>query len=170
MWRCRCCGGRSQVEKCHRRREVRYTMNKKVTVHIPATSANLGPGFDVLGIALKLYNDVTMSLDPKELSSVRHTPQIQIEMEGEGANFLPRNAGNLVYRAASKVFEAARKWPKELHIKLMNRIPLSRGLGSSSAASLGGILAANALMGKPLKEPELLEMAVAMEGHPDNVV
>ena len=83
---------------------------------------------------------------------------------------MPRNPSNLVVRAAFKVFEKARKWPKELHVKLVNRIPLSRGLGSSSAASLGGICAANALIGKPLSDQTLLELAVGMEGHPDNVV
>jgi homoserine kinase len=145
-------------------------VNKKVTVHIPATSANLGPGFDVLGIALHLYNEISFSADPKEFGPFRHTPHVVIDIEGEGAATLPRNTTNLVFRAASKVFERAKKWPKELHIKLINRIPLSRGLGSSAAASLGGICAANALLGKPLPEEALLELAVAMEGHPDNVV
>ena len=145
-------------------------MNKKVTVHVPATSANLGPGFDVLGVALHLYNDVILSVDSIELSSVRHTPQLFVEIEGEGAGALPCDDSNLVVRAACKVFERAHKWPKELRVKLVNRIPLSRGLGSSSAAALGGVCAANGLIGHPLKDEELLEIAVAMEGHPDNVV
>jgi homoserine kinase len=145
-------------------------MNKKVTVHIPATSANLGPGFDVLGLALRLYNDVSLSADPKEFSHSQRTPHVAVNVEGEGTGILPRDASNLVVRAAFKVFERARRWPAELHVRLVNRIPLSRGLGSSSAASLGGICAANALIGKPLKDNDLLEMAVAMEGHPDNVV
>src|SRR6185312_14149862 len=135
-------------------------MNKKVTVHIPATSANLGPGFDVLGVALRLYNDVSMSADPKSFGPFRHAPHVVIDIEGEGAATLPRHSSNLVYRAAAKVFDRAKKWPKELHIKLVNRIPLSRGLGSSSAATLGGICAANALIGKPFKEQELLDLAV----------
>ncbi len=126
-------------------------MNKKVTVHIPATSANLGPGFDVLGVALRLYNDVSLSANPKEFGPFRHAPHVVIDIEGEGAATLPRNTSNLVYRAAAKVFDRAKKWPKELHLKLVNRIPLSRGLGSSSAATLGGICAANALFGKPLR-------------------
>src|SRR3984885_13235011 len=145
-------------------------MNKKVTVHIPATSANLGPGFDVLGIALRLYNDVSMSTNPKELGPFRHTPALEIDVEGEGSSTIPRDSSNLIYRAAAKVFERAKKWPNVLQIKLVNRIPLSRGLGSSSAATLGGICAANALLGKPLSEQTLLELAVGMEGHPDNVV
>src|SRR5262249_51816923 len=94
----------------------------------------------------------------------------RIEIEGEGTATLPRNANSLVYRAAAKVFERAKKWPKELYIGLVNRIPLSRGLGSSSAATLGGLSAANALVGNPLKEKDILELAVSMEGHPDNVV
>ena len=145
-------------------------MNKKVTVHIPATSANLGPGFDVLGIALHLYNEVSLSAHTKEFGPFRHTPALEIDVEGEGSATIPRNSSNLVYRAAAKVFERAKKWPKELQIKLVNRIPLSRGLGSSSAATLGGICAANALLGKPLDDHALLELAVGMEGHPDNVV
>jgi len=141
-------------------------MNKKVTVHIPATSANLGPGFDVLGVALHLYNEVSLSADPQGLSHSYRAPQLAVDIEGEGTAVLPRNHTNLVVRAAYKVFEKARRWPKELHAKLVNRIPLSRGLGSSSAAALGGICAANALVGKPLSDETLLEMAVAMEGTP----
>jgi homoserine kinase len=145
-------------------------MNKKVTVHIPATSANLGPGFDVLGVALRLYNEVSFSADVKSAGPYRQLPLVSVDIEGEGTGLLPRNPSNLVVRAAFKVFEKAKKWPKELHVKLVNRIPLSRGLGSSSAASLGGICAANALIGKPLSEQTLSELAVGMEGHPDNVV
>lgn len=145
-------------------------MNKKITVHIPATSANLGPGFDVLGIAVHLYNDVILSADSKALSASRQMSHLSVEIEGEGESTLPRNPSNLVVRAAYKVFERTHRWPTELSVKLVNRIPLSRGLGSSSAAALGGICAANALIGSPLKDEELLEMAVAMEGHPDNVV
>jgi len=145
-------------------------MNKKITVHIPATSANLGPGFDVLGVALHLYNEVSLSADPHGFSHSPLTPRLAVDIEGEGTAVLPRNQTNLVVRAAYRVFEKARRWPKELHVKLVNRIPLSRGLGSSSAAALGGICAANALVGKPLVDETLLEMAVAMEGHPDNVV
>lgn len=145
-------------------------MNKKVTVHIPATSANLGPGFDVLGIALRLYNDVSFTADPKSFTPFRHTPHVSVEIEGEGAAALPRDLSNLVVRAAFKVFERAKKWPQDLRIRLVNRIPLSRGLGSSSAASLGGVCAANALIGRPLADAALLDLAVGMEGHPDNVV
>src|SRR5688572_22404760 len=117
-------------------------MNKKVTVRIPATSANLGPGFDVLGMALHLHNEVSLSADPKAFSTFRHTPRVVIDIEGEGAMTLPRNHKNLVYRAAAQVFEKVKKWPEELHIRLVNRIPMSRGLGSSSAAILGGICGA----------------------------
>jgi len=147
-----------------------FPMNKKITVHIPATSANMGPGFDVLGVALHLYNEVSLSSDPHGFSHSYHAPQLAVDIEGEGTAILPRNPTNLVVRAAYKVFEKAGRWPKELHVKLVNRIPLSRGLGSSSAAALGGICAANALTGNTLPEETLLEMAVAMEGHPDNVV
>jgi homoserine kinase len=145
-------------------------MNKTITVKVPATSANLGPGFDVLGVALRLYNEVTLSVDGKGMSAHPQSPRVEVTVEGEGAASLPRDGTNLVARAALKVFDRAKKWPKELQIKLVNRIPLSRGLGSSAAASLGGICAANILVGKVLPSQILLDMATQMEGHPDNVV
>src|SRR5271165_5818549 len=99
---------------------------KKVTVHVPATSANLGPGFDVLGVALHLFNDVTLSADAKAFGPFRQTPRVTIDIEGEGAATLPRNMTNLVVRSAFKVFDKAKKWPQDLHVRLVNRIPLSR--------------------------------------------
>ncbi len=145
-------------------------MNKKVAVHIPATSANLGPGFDVLGVALALYNEIHLEVDGGGLSSFRQSPPVTVAIEGEGADKLPRDATNLVIRAAFKVFERAKKWPKALRARTVNRIPLSRGLGSSAAASLGGLCAANALIGGRLSHQAILDLAVEMEGHPDNVV
>jgi homoserine kinase len=142
---------------------------KKVRVQIPATSANLGPGFDVIGVALKLYNEVSVEADPKGWSSHRQTPSIAMDIRGLGANDLPRDPSNLVVRAMLRVCDKVHRWPRLLRMQLVNRIPLSRGLGSSAAATVGGIVAANALLGKPLKEAELLNLATAMEGHPDNV-
>jgi homoserine kinase len=146
-------------------------MNKKAVVHIPATSANLGPGFDVLGVALALYNEVHMEAEDGHFSSFRQNPTVNVVIEGEGASFLPHDASNRIVQAAFKVFEKAKRWPKEaLRLKTVNRIPLARGLGSSSAAIVGGLCAANALTGGRLPLAVLVEMAVAMEGHPDNVV
>lgn len=145
-------------------------MKNKATVHIPATSANLGPGFDVLGVALQLYNDVTMEVGDGGFSSFKQSPHVMIQISGEGAEKLPRDASNLVVKAAYKVFERAKRWPKALTIQMTNRIPLSRGLGSSSAATLGGICAANALIGGRLSQQVALDLAVEVEGHPDNIV
>jgi len=143
--------------------------NKKITVHVPATSANLGPGFDVLGVALHWYNDVHFETDLIK-AGARLTPSLSVQVEGEGFDSLPRDESNLVARAAYKVFEKTHRWPRSLWIKLVNRIPLSRGLGSSAAATIGGICAANALVGRPLSNQVLLDLAVSIEGHPDNIV
>jgi homoserine kinase len=146
-------------------------MSKKVTVQVPATSANLGPGFDVLGLALELYNEVHLETDEGHFSSFRHSPPTSVTIEGHGAGRLPTDGSNLVLQAIFKVFEKAKRWPKgALRLRTVNRIPLARGLGSSSAAIVGGLCAANALTGGRLPMSVLVETAVSMEGHPDNVV
>lgn len=144
---------------------------KKVTVSIPATSANLGPGFDVLGVALHLFNQVSMEADAFGSSSVpSRLLSLSVDVEGEGFDLLPRDSSNLVVRAACRVFETVKRRPTTLRVKLVNNIPLARGLGSSAAATLGGMYAANHLCGKPLSDHALLNLAVAMEGHADNIV
>lgn len=145
-------------------------MSRRVHVRVPATSANLGPGFDVLGIALALHNEVTFETDASQWNSARSALRPVVLIEGEGASTLPRTDANLVIKVAYRVFERAKRWPKSLRVSLKNRIPLSRGMGSSAAATVGGIVAANTLIGKPLSEQEVLDFAVATEGHPDNVV
>ncbi|HVO32859.1 MAG TPA: homoserine kinase [Elusimicrobiota bacterium] len=142
---------------------------KKASVQIPATSANLGPGFDVLGVALKLYNRIFMEAD-SPWTSRRIVPSLTVEVSGEGAGSLPRNRSNLAVKAAYRVFDLLKQWPNGLHVRLVNHIPLSRGLGSSAAATLGGMAAANRLAGNRLSDQELLDLAVRMEGHPDNIV
>lgn len=132
----------------------------KVKVRVPATSANLGPGFDALGIALELYNYVEMREGP---------PGVMVETYGEGAGELPAGEDNLVYRAAAEVFRMAGLRLPGLHLRLENHIPLCRGLGSSAAAIVGGMLAANRMAGNPLTPQEILSLAADMEGHPDNV-
>lgn len=135
---------------------------QRVKVTIPATTANLGPGFDCLGLALGLRNEICMTAVPQ--------PGLTVEVQGEGAGAIPTDARNLVVQAAEMVFERVGKRPYGLHIQQTNHIPVGSGLGSSAAATLGGILAANALVGGGLTEQELVETAVATEGHPDNVV
>lgn len=131
-----------------------------VRVQVPATTANMGPGFDTLGMALKMYNIVEMEAAGRGLS---------IEVDGDGADQIPRDNGNIVYIAASKVFKTTGYKPNGLKIKISNNIPLARGLGSSAAAIVGGLMASNIISGSKLGDKELLNMATEIEGHPDNV-
>ncbi|MBP7999194.1 MAG: homoserine kinase [Chloroflexi bacterium] len=131
-----------------------------ITVHVPATSANLGPGFDCLGLSLTLSNRITLS--------EQETP-LTIQISGEGADWLPRDTHNLVWQAACKVFDLVGRWPVGVMMQLENRIPAGSGLGSSAAAVVGGLVAANALVKGGLTPETLLQLATEMEGHPDNV-
>ncbi len=140
-----------------RRIGVRRTMRfDKVTVRVPATSANLGAGFDCMGVALGIYSSV----------SLKRSNTTSIHVRGQDA---PRNKNNLVYRGAIAFYERAGKSVPSLELRCLNRIPLSRGLGSSAAAIVGGFTAANALEGSPLSSEEVFSACAKMEGHPDNV-
>lgn len=130
-----------------------------VTVQVPATTANLGPGYDCLGLALGLHNEVTLAF----------AERLSVEIEGEGADALPRDDAHLVIRAARAAAEAAGRTLPSLSLRQLNRIPLARGLGSSSAAIVGGIVAANELLELGLSRREMLDIASDVEGHPDNV-
>ncbi|MHC1758194.1 MAG: homoserine kinase [Negativicutes bacterium] len=135
---------------------------QQVRVRIPATTANCGPGFDTLGIACTLYNEVALELlEPGD--------EVQIQVTGDGADTLPVGDRNLVLRSVRTVFGRAEKKPAGIRLTLHNNIPLSRGLGSSSAAIVGGLVAANAVIGNRYSQNELLNMATQLEGHPDNV-
>lgn len=131
-----------------------------IKIRVPATSANMGPGFDSLGVALELYNYITA----EETQS-----GLEIKILDETAKFLPKNENNLVYRCMKEVFDKVGYHPKGLKLTLENGIPVTRGLGSSSAVIVGGLYTANALCGYPLSKEELLRMAVKLEGHADNV-
>ncbi|MDR7870101.1 MAG: homoserine kinase [Tissierellaceae bacterium] len=127
-----------------------------VEVKIPATSANLGPGFDSLGLALDLYNTFTF----EEKSN-------GVEIHGFEAQYDYEN--NLVYASMLKTFESIGYSPKGISINADVKIPISRGLGSSASCILGGVLGANALAGNPLSNEEILKLATDIEGHPDNI-
>jgi len=131
----------------------------KINIRIPATSANLGPGFDALGLALDLWNETTIT-PAKEFS---------VQVTGEGADKLASGKSNLVVRAAQRLAERAGKSLPPFHAECVNAIPLSSGMGSSSAAILTGLLAGNALLEKRFAMEEILNLACEMEGHPDNV-
>ena len=131
----------------------------RVHVSVPATSANLGPGFDTLGLALTLYNEVGAS----------EAEGVSVAIEGEGATRLPRSADNVVARGVKLAYEAAGRRFTGCALECTNRVPAARGLGSSAAAWVGGLVAGNALLGSPLTKDALLALAARAEGHPDNV-
>ncbi|NLJ80313.1 MAG: homoserine kinase [Firmicutes bacterium] len=131
----------------------------KIEVRIPATTANLGPGFDTLGLALNIFNYLQIETDCSHPS---------FEFEGEGASFLRGGLDNLTLLAIAKIFEITGREIIPLRIVQRNQIPLAAGLGSSAAAIVGGLVAANVLLGQPLRADELLFLAAEMEGHSDN--
>ena len=130
-----------------------------ITIRVPATSANLGPGFDSLGLALDLWNETVMTL----------AIEYSVQVTGEGQERLSPGENNMIIRSAQKLAEHIGKRLPPFHVDSINRIPLSSGLGSSAAAKLTGLLGANVLLGKPLSKDEVLQLATEMEGHPDNV-
>lgn len=135
----------------------------EVTVRVPATSANLGPGFDCLGLALGLLDEVTFGVIPRGL---------HIDITGEQADVLPRNEQHLVVRAARAAWDVLGITPPGFRMSCVNRIPHSRGLGSSAAAIVAGILGARSLTidgEKRMSDHDVLALAAKLEGHPDNV-
>ena len=143
----------------------------KVSVKVPATSANIGPGIDCLGLALPIYNTITIE------ETVLPGTGIEINMmtEDEEAidemifDDIPRDENNIVYKAVEMLYNSIGKEPSELKINIQSQIPITRGLGSSAAVVVGGLIAANKLLGSPADETALLSIATEVEGHPDNV-
>lgn len=130
---------------------------KSVAVRVPATTSNLGPAFDCVGLALGLYNEVAAEL-------YNEPGPIEVSVSGEGEKTLPRGKDNLVARALRAIHQPRSR----VVLRCVNRIPLSRGLGSSAAAYLSGLFAARALFDAQLTDEQLIEYAAATEGHPDN--
>ncbi|MEV0948288.1 homoserine kinase [Rhodococcus sp. NPDC049939] len=135
-----------------------------VTARVPASSANLGPGFDTLGIALSLYDEITVTTTGAGLN---------IRVEGEGADDVPSGPSHLVVRAIERGLESAGVWAEGLDVLCRNTIPHSRGLGSSASAVVGGLAAASGLAAKldpdnGLSLDQLVQLASEFEGHPDN--
>ncbi|NEB77043.1 homoserine kinase [Streptomyces sp. SID14478] len=134
-----------------------------VRVRVPATSANLGPGFDALGLSLGLYDDVVVRVADSGLN---------IDIAGEGSETLPRDESHLLVRSLRTAFDLLGGQPRGLEIVCANRIPHGRGLGSSSAAIVAAVVAARAVTiggDARLDDAALLELATEIEGHPDNV-
>lgn len=127
-----------------------------IRISIPATSANIGSGFDSLGLALNLYNNIYMEeYDSIDITSLDNTS-------------VPTDKSNLIYATVNHLYDVCGKTLPGLIIKQQNDIPMTRGLGSSSACIVGGLLGANRLLGDPLSVDEIVDMAALLEGHPDN--
>lgn len=135
-------------------------MLKKLTIRVPATSANCGPGFDSLGLACTLYNYFTFEIIDSGL---------ELEVEGEGKSFLHASKNNLAFKSFFKIWNKCTTKRIGLRLKMQNSIPLSRGLGSSSTAIVAGLMAANAFFDNRFSKDDLVNFATAIEGHPDNV-
>ncbi|QJD87916.1 homoserine kinase [Cohnella herbarum] len=139
-------------------KEAKVTSGR-VIVKVPASSANLGPGFDSLGIALSLFAWVSMA----------PASETRITLVGDNLEGVSLDKTNLIYTVAQAVFEKAGVVLPELDIGIRSDIPLTRGLGSSASAIVGALVAANTLIGNALTDDELFQMATALEKHPDNV-
>ena len=142
----------------------------KVTVKVPATSANLGPGFDCLGLALPIYNTITIE------ETVLPGTGIEINLMSENEiidemifDNIPKDENSIVYKAVEMLYNSIGQEPSELKINIQSQIPITRGLGSSASVVVGGLIAANKLLGSPADTTALLSIATEVEGHPDNV-
>ena len=136
-------------------------MPAAVKVRVPATIANLGPGFDALGVAIQVHLEI--DIEPRRDS-------MEITIEGEGADELPKDDTNLVVRAMNAFFDHIGRQPPGYALRVKNPIPLAAGLGSSAAAVVGGLYAARAITGGIVHQAEILQLATELEGHPDNVL
>jgi len=134
---------------------------KKFIIRVPATSANLGPGYDAIAVALQLYNECRVKIGG--------ISGLKITVTGEGARNIPRDGSNLVFRACALACRYFKTEIPPLSLHQTNHIPLSRGLGSSAGAILTGLLLAKALTGKKFTEALLLQMGAELEGHADNL-
>ncbi len=130
-----------------------------IKIRVPATSANLGPGFDCLGLALDIWNEVKFEEADESIYQVT----------GEGADILNRRPKNLLTNSFKRVYELCGKPLNGINIQAHNNIMLNSGLGSSAAAIVAGIYGANEMLDKPLDTNAVLKLAAQIEGHPDNV-
>ena len=139
------------------------TVGGVVRVRVPSTSANLGPGFDTLGLALNMYNELELELYRDE--------KFDIQSFGEGAEMLPTDESNMIWSTIRLLLSRTGNADKYrgMKMRMYSRIPVSRGLGSSATAIVGGLRAANEWLGCPLDKKGVLALATELEGHPDNV-
>jgi homoserine kinase len=137
-------------------------MTNTAIIRVPATTANLGAGFDCIGAALSLYNEFAFT--------ATDTADLIIAVNGLEADRVHTDASNLAYIALLKLYGKIDRTPPGVRIEIELGVPLARGLGSSATAIVGGLLGGNALAGNPLSDTEIMDLAIEMEGHPDNVV
>ncbi len=141
------------------------SVTSTITITVPATTANLGPGFDCIGAALSLYNRFQFSLlEPSA------TEKLKITVTGAEAVKVKTDESNLAYVAFLKLYDRLKQSPPPVAIHIDMQVPLARGLGSSATAIVGGLVGANELARKPLSQVEVMQLAIELEGHPDNVV
>ena len=136
-------------------------MENTVKIRVPGTTANCGPGFDAVGIACTIYNDLELTLHDEG--------GISLAVTGEGAGFIPADESNVVVKAIRMILNKTGHKDQGIKLTMLNNIPLARGLGSSAAAIVGGLVGANELTGRHFTKEDLLTMATTIEGHPDNV-
>lgn len=139
----------------------------KITVKVPATTANIGPGFDCLGMALPIYNEVT--IEETIMPGTGVEINIIDELDQFETRLIPTDENNIVYKAVSLLYDSIGQTASELKISIKTRIPIAKGLGSSASVIVGGLIAANQLLGSPADEAALLSIATEVEGHPDNI-
>ncbi len=142
----------------------------KVSVKVPATTANFGSGFDCFGMALPIYNTITIE------ETVLPGTGIEINIISEtdddddfAIEHIPKDENNIIYKAVEMLYNSIGQSPSELKINIKSQIPIAKGLGSSASIIVGGLIAANELLNKPADEAALLSIATEVEGHPDNV-
>ena len=142
----------------------------KISVKVPASTSNLGPGFDCIGMALPIYNTITIEETVLPGTGI----EINVINDSESADdmlteHMPMDENSIIYKAVELLYNSIGQTPSELKITVQSQIPIARGLGSSASVIVGGLLAANELLGKPADEVALLSIAAEVEGHPDNV-
>lgn len=142
----------------------------KVSVKVPATTANFGSGFDCIGMALPIYNTITIEETVLPGTGVEINIISETDDEDDFAiEHIPKDENNIIYKAVEMLYNSIGQSPSELKINIKSQIPIAKGLGSSAAIIVGGLLAANELLNKPADEAALLSIAAEVEGHPDNV-
>jgi len=135
-----------------------------VSVAVPATTANIGPGFDCLGAALCLHNQFRFTI------LTDSTEPVVLKVKGAATDKVGSGSDNLLYKSFQQVYQVIGQPCPPIQLEIEVNVPLARGLGSSATAIVGGLLGANVLAGNPLTQAQLVEQAIAIEGHPDNVV